>query len=303
MAFEFETLAWQPSRDVIKAAAFLTIYLFFWTLTMLWSFWIRISFKNCECTKEACIDRGGGAKTIDPFDYWLFIETLCVEYPGPLVSLRKECTAYEDSSISFFSPGQEHLDWQLAQSSVLASNLLISASFVLLIFALAAPSTAYRSVTAAAAAASPKQRSEVGEKSKSNIDGREAVASAARRKTHACNRCCGGYSKRRAQQLVIALNVVVTVLCVACGLRIYTSSSYDTDAWSEAVQTHFNATCDVTATSGSAVPCGMLAVAVSATVVFMLAFPGAHCLGYHEPGRLCAHCVDQSVDVHGTSLA
>jgi hypothetical protein len=132
---------------------------------------------------------------------------------------------HHDLASSFYS-------LKLIQTSVMVAVGLCCVMFVLILCSLGAPSVAYF----AAPVATTNSKQQViarGNNLASNPPSRKVRKGRSR------------FSKRFAQQLCIALNVIISVLCLACGLRVYTSSSFDEDVWSEGAQLHLNATCDV----------------------------------------------------------
>jgi len=114
-------------------------------------------------------------------------------------------------------------------------------------------------------------------------------------------KCCS-FDKRQCQEICIAFTTTIVAFSLGSVGSLYTADSFDPDAWKDALLKQSGITCDVTTSPGPAVPMAFLSVFTSVLILGVLACPGCHCLGCHEPGKCCAKCVDQSVDADGTSV-
>ena len=88
-----------------------------------------------------------------------------------------------------------------------------------------------------------------------------------------------------------------TTACLRTTAVLYQSDSYSKSEWEDVS----SPTCDLSVGPGASVGFAFLVVLWSVVTLGVLACPGCHCIGLHEPGRCCAHCVDQSVDEDGSS--
>lgn len=112
---------------------------------------------------------------------------------------------------------------------------------------------------------------------------------------------CSKFDKRKCQEVCIAFTVIIIAFSIGTVGSLYTSDSFDPDAWVASMEETLGVTCEATTMPGPAVPMAFLSVFFSVFILGVLACPGCHCLGCHEPGKCCAKCVDQSVDAEGTS--